>query len=268
MESRSPAVAGMFYPAAKESLVRELDSLITPGLEKRKALGVVSPHAGYMYSGMVAGDVYSIVSIPQKIILLGPNHTGLGTKASVMSKGRWVLPNGAVKIDSSLAERIIEGSSVVTSDDAAHLREHSIEVQIPFLIHERADIEIVPITLMRLDIDSCRDIGEAIADSIIASGDEVLVVASSDMTHYESRRSAEIKDKKAIEKILALDPEGLYDVVRRDDISMCGVIPATIMLIAATKLGAKKASLVKYATSGDVSGDYDQVVGYAGLTIE
>lgn len=268
MKARSPAVAGMFYPESKEALSSQLDSFIQLGLEKKKVLAIVSPHAGYIYSGSVAGDVYSTIHIPQKVILLGPNHTGLGIRASVMSKGSWILPNGIVKIDTSLAERIIENSRTLKSDDTSHLREHSIEVQIPFLLHERTDIEIVPITLMQLDIGSCHDLGEAIANAIIATKSEVLIIASSDMTHYESQKSARKKDEKAIEKIIALDPEGLLNVVINNNISMCGVIPATIMLIAAKKLGAKKASLIKYTTSGDVSGDYDQVVGYAGLTVE
>ncbi len=268
MEARYPAVAGMFYPESREALSSQLDLLIQPGFDKKKVLGIVSPHAGYIYSGGVAGSVYSTIRIPQKVILLGPNHTGLGARASVMSKGSWELPNGAVEIDSSLAETIIESSRVLRSDDTAHLREHSIEVQVPFLLHERADIEIVPITLMQLDFGLCRDVGEAVADAVIAAKSDALIVASSDMTHYESQKSAEIKDGKAIEKILDLDPEGLLDIVINNNISMCGVIPVTIMLIAAKRLGAKKASLIKYATSGDVSGDYDQVVGYAGLTVE
>lgn len=268
MDVRNPAVAGMFYPGTRDSLERELGSLIPKGRVRKKARGVISPHAGYIYSGGVAGELFSSVEIPEKIILLGPNHTGLGAMGSVMTSGEWRLPNGTVRIDSTLAGRLVGGSQVLTEDIMAHLREHSLEVQIPFLLHERVDIEIVPVTLMGLDVESCREVGLAVAGAIRSSGEDILIVASSDMTHYESQESAEIKDRKAIEKVLDLDPEGLMEVVRKNDISMCGVIPATIMLFAVKELGAKKASLVKYSTSGDVSGDYDQVVGYAGMIVE
>ena len=266
--TRNPAVAGMFYPGSEELLNRELDLMMPEAGEKVKALGVVSPHAGYVYSGKVAGELLSSVIITPKVILLGPNHTGLGSRASIMTEGSWSLPNGTVPIDTSLAEDILQRSDFLTPDELAHMREHSIEVQVPFLLHERSDISIVPITLMGLSVESCRELGHAIAGAIESAGEDVLILASSDMTHYESQESAKAKDKKAIDRVLGLDPEGLMDVVSRNNISMCGVIPATVMLFAAKKLGAKKAALVRYATSGDVSGDYDQVVGYAGMVVE
>lgn len=268
METRSPAVAGMFYPGTEQALTAELDRLIPVKSTRRKAIGIVSPHAGYIYSGGVAGALISSVAIPKKIILIGPNHTGFGANGSVMAEGRWALPNGTVNIDESLAKKIISATNILSHDSLAHLREHSLEVQIPFLLHERADLDIVPITLMGLGLDACREAGQAIAGAIKESGEEVLIIASSDMTHYESDRSARKKDQKAIDKVLALDPEGLYRVVTENRISMCGIIPATVMLYAALELGAKKAQLVKYATSGDVSGDYKQVVGYAGMIVE
>lgn len=268
MERRNPAVAGMFYPGTEQALSAELDRLIPEKSAKRKAIGIVSPHAGYIYSGGVAGELVSSVAIPKKIILIGPNHTGFGIKGSIMTEGCWTLPNGTVTIDASLAKKIVNSTKVLDHDALAHMREHSLEVQIPFLLHEREDIDIVPITLMGLSVDACRQVGHAIAKAIRESGEEVMILASSDMTHYESDESARKKDKKAIDKVLALDPEGLYEVVTENRISMCGVIPTTVMLFAALELGAKKAELIKYATSGDVSGDYKQVVGYAGMIVE
>ena len=268
MESRSPVVAGTFYPATANALNAELDRLIPSVSEKSKVIGIISPHAGYIYSGAVAGELISTVTIPKKIIIIGPNHTGIGPSASIMLKGIWSLPNGDVNVDSDLAEEIISNTKILISDESAHQREHSIEVQIPFLLHQRQDIDIVPITLMGLSIDSCRELGHSIARAIISSDEDVLIVASSDMTHYESAESAERKDRMAIEKILALDPEGLLDVVTRNQISMCGVIPATVMFFAAKELGATKATLVRYTNSGEVSGDYEKVVGYAGIMVE
>ncbi len=268
MEHRSPAVAGTFYPAGAESLNTELDRLTPFIAKKKKAIGIISPHAGYIYSGAVAGELISSVIIPKKIILIGPNHTGLGSPGAVMSEGTWDLPNGTVNIDSGLAGKIINNSKILTSDKTAHQREHSIEVQIPFFLHQRHDIDIVPITLMGLDRNLCRELGHSIAKAIKSVDEDVLIVASSDMTHYETAESAERKDKMAIDKVLALDPEGLIDTVTLNQISMCGVIPATVMLFAAKELGAKKASLVRYTNSGAVSGDYEQVVGYAGMMVE
>lgn len=268
METRYPVVAGTFYPADREALNAELGRLVYSDIEKRKAIGIISPHAGYIYSGAIAGELISAVAVPEKIIILGPNHTGLGPAASIMPEGIWSLPNGAVPVDSVLAQELMSNTEILTSDISAHQGEHSIEVQIPFLLHRRQNIEIVPITLMGLSLDSCRELGRSIARTITSYGADVLIVASSDMTHYESAESAGEKDKKAIDKVLTLDPEGLLDVVVRNRISMCGAIPATVMLFAARELGAKKASLVRYANSGEVSGDYERVVGYAGMMVE
>jgi len=267
-ELREPAVAGAFYPDSEFALNEELERLIPKGRKKKKAIGLIAPHAGYVYSGAIAGEVFASAGIPDKVVLLGPNHTGLGDRAAVMDKGRWALPNGAPSIDGALAEKIIGASGIFTSDAAAHLREHSLEVQLPFLIHERPGIRFVPITVMGLSATLCQEAGSAIADVIRSSGEDILIVASSDMTHYEPQGSAAKKDSLAIDRVRRLDPEGLLEVVSRKEISMCGVIPSAIMLFAARRLGAKKASLVRYATSGDVSGDYDRVVGYAGMIVE
>ncbi|MBF8250845.1 MAG: hypothetical protein HW382_473 [Deltaproteobacteria bacterium] len=178
------------------------------------------------------------------------------------------MPNGNIEINSDLAGAIVENSKYLKDDHLAHLNEHSLEVQIPFLQRFRKDIRIVPIAMMNMDYAICQDIGHAVARAVKSFKEPVLIVASSDMTHYESDKSAREKDKKAIDRVLALDPDGLFKTVRENRITMCGVIPATIMLIACKELGAKKAELVDYATSGETSGDYEQVVGYAGMIVK
>ncbi len=264
---RNPAVAGQFYPASPAVLEKEVSSYIKEA-KKENALGIISPHAGYIYSGKVAGSVYSRINIPRDVIIIGPNHTGLGQSEAIMGSGTWHMPGGDVEINSELSGAMIEGSKYLKDDPLAHLREHSLEVQIPFIQHFRKDIRIAPIAMMSMDYNICLDIGHAIAMSIKGFKEPVLIVASSDMTHYESDSSAREKDKKAIDRIVAMDPEGLLKTVRENRITMCGVIPATIMLIACKELGAKEARLVDYATSGETSGDYDQVVGYAGMIIK
>lgn len=264
---RRPAVAGQFYPATPSILEKEVASY-TQNINKDNVLGVISPHAGYIYSGKVAGRVYSRINIPRDVIIIGPNHTGLGEPEAIMCAGTWQMPGGDAEINSTLAEEIKKRSRYLKDDHFAHLREHSLEVQIPFLQHFRKDLRIVPIAMMSMDYAICRDIGHAVAEAVKGFKGPVLIVASSDMTHYETDESAREKDKKAIEKVLALDPEGLLNTVRAHRITMCGVVPAAITLIACKELGANKAELVDYATSAETSGDYEQVVGYAGVIIK
>ena len=267
---RNPAVADRFYPGKPEALTRELKTLVEPADKKGKketALGIVVPHAGYVYSGRVAGQVYSRIEVPPTAVIIGPNHTGQGSPASLFAEGEWRMPLGPVRIDRELAQKILSHSRLLTPDPRAHQQEHSLEVQVPFLQYFNPGIAIVPICLGWLDYPECQEIGQALARALEGLEPRPLIIASSDMTHYETQKSAEKKDKAAIEKILKLDPEGLLAVVEKDNISMCGVIPATVMLIAALARGAKKAELVAYATSGDVSGDYAKVVGYAGIKI-
>jgi AmmeMemoRadiSam system protein B len=264
---RKPAVGGRFYPLSPEAIKRQIKEFAVEVKEKVDVKGIVSPHAGYVYSGAVAGAVYSNINIPENIIILGPNHTGMGETASLMASGEWSMPNGNVKINSALANEIISNSQYIKDDSLGHLHEHSLEVQIPFIQYFRKDFEIVPITIMTTDYELCEDIGKAISETINEYGKPVLIIASSDMTHYESQNSANIKDRKAIEQILKLDPKGLFDTVMKNNITMCGIAPTTAMLIACKNLGAKEARLIKYMTSGDVSGDYEQVVGYAGLIV-
>ena len=276
---RKPAVAYQFYPGEPEALKKTVESLVNPHTkdfgvgvkqttEKEDALALIAPHAGYIYSGKVAGSVYSSARIPENIILLGPNHTGLGERVALMTQGEWDMPFGKVKINQELARLLLEESHTFSDNSTAHLREHSLEVQLPFIHHFNPKASIVPVTIMYLDYKECEELGKTIANAIRKYKNKVLIAVSSDMNHYESDTVTKKKDKKAIDKILALDPKGLMTTVTNENISMCGIIPATIALVAAKELGAKKAELVDYATSGDTSGDYDHVVGYAGILIK
>lgn len=264
---RQPAVAGQFYSADRPHLMSEISSLIVERKKKTKAIGLLSPHAGYVYSGAVAGAVFGAVQIPETVVIMGPNHHGLGGPASLYPAGEWLTPLGSAPVEPGLSGLILENSRMISPDRSAHRFEHSIEVQIPFLQFLRPDVKIVPICLSFVDYDTCRALGAALAKSIKEFEKDVLIVASTDMTHYEPDAVARKKDGMALKEVLELNPEGLYSVVRNTGISMCGIIPSTVMLVAALSLGAASCELVRYATSGDVSGDKRQVVGYAGLTV-
>jgi AmmeMemoRadiSam system protein B len=266
---RQPAVAGQFYPGRPESLELEVSSFIHEVDTQPDAIGAVMPHAGYVYSGAVAGETASLLKIPEKIIILGPNHTGVGADISVHPPGRWLMPFGEIEVDEALAEVIIQGCPTARLDASAHAGEHSIEVQLPFIYYRRGQLpfRMVPVSLALLSLDRCRELGDCLAAAIQESAEPILIISSSDMTHYESHESARAQDSLAIEKILDLDPEGLYETVRENRISMCGVIPTTVMLYAARAMGATGARLVRYATSGETSGDYEHVVGYAGIVV-
>ena len=265
---RKPAVAGQFYQSSPSKLSEEIGSCIVKDVKKERAIGIVSPHAGIMYSGKVAGAVFSGIEFPETFILVGPNHTGLGHSVAIMSSGTWQVPTGELKIDEKLAAALKDQDDIFSENNLAHSMEHSLEVQLPFIIHFSSDVKIVPVTMRTDSLDDCRAVGEAIADVIMNTSYPVTIVASSDMSHYVSDSEARSKDKDAIEEIVNLDPEGLYRKVRTKGISMCGVVPVTVMLYAANKLGAKEARLVKYMTSGEVSGDNSYVVGYAGMIVK
>ncbi len=264
---RKPAVAGQFYPLNPKTLEREVSSFLTPIGEKKRAIGVVSPHAGYVYSGKIAGLVFSRVVIPEIVVVLGPNHRGVGRDVAVMARGSWEMPFGDVPIDEGLARTILESSKLAVEDERAHSLEHSLEVQVPFIQTVRPDFRLVPIALGRLSLPECLAFGRELAAAVSGHAGECLIVASSDMTHYEPARVAEEKDRTVIDQILRLDPDAVYETVRDNHITMCGVIPVTIMLAAARELGAQEAELAGYMTSGDTSGDYSSVVGYAGVII-
>lgn len=299
---RHPAVAGQFYKSSPEELVRQVRDFIVPHAIKTKALGIMSPHAGLIYSGAVAGAVYSRIELPDTFVLIGPNHTGLGAPVALMAKGRWETPLGLVEIDEALAAAILAKSSHIQEDSLAHLREHSLEVQLPFIQHFKKQFKIVPIQMLDTRLDTCLEVGRAIGEAIKKRDEgsgvggqgvvvkeqteaknarhnpvprtlnpvpqtNVLIVASSDMSHYEQAVVAKEKDLRAIKQILDLNPEGLYRVVKGYGITMCGYGPTVAMLVACKILGASKAELIKYSNSGDVSGDYEQVVGYAGVVV-
>ena len=264
---REPAVAGRFYPSKPEQLSREVDSYLSANQEQIKAIGCVAPHAGYMYSGRIAGSVFSKIEIPKRCIVLGPNHTGRGHPLAIMKEGSWRTPLGTLDIDEDLAEQLTEMFPAISEDAEAHRLEHAIEVEVPFLQKLRADLRFVPIVIGTGQLVILEHLGKAIAHVLHRLGEPVLIVASSDMNHYENDARTRVKDRKAIDRILALDPRGLHETILNESISMCGFGPTVAMLTAANKLGAQKADLIEYATSGDVSGDRDHVVGYAGIAI-
>ncbi len=266
--TRMPSVAGRFYPGDPEHLQSAMDMLIPSVAEADKvsALAVVMPHAGYVYSGATAGNTISRVRVPETVLILGPNHHGRG-EALALGTEDWHMPLGTVPVDRQLAADILRGSTAIVEDEEAHLLEHSLEVQVPFLQQVQPNLRIVPLVVSQISFSQCRKVAQELAVAIRNYEQPVLMVASTDMSHYESRQQAAQKDKLAIERILALDPQGLYATVVGQRISMCGVIPTTIALLAALELGAAKVQLVRYTDSGEVSGDTSQVVGYAGLII-
>jgi AmmeMemoRadiSam system protein B len=267
MAVRRPAVAGYFYPGEPDKLRKELERCLPNPAPTKRAIGIVAPHAGYIYSGGVAGEVYQRVELPNRFIILSPNHTGAGEPYSIMPEGEWMTPLGSARIDEELAKKFMERCPLLTEDDEAHRGEHSLEVQIPFLQYLKKDFRFVPVTLSYIPYKACEEVGRALAQIIRESKEPILIIASSDMNHYESQQVAERKDYLAIEKIKAVDPEGLYETVKKNSISMCGIIPTTATLVAAKELGATKGELIRHATSGDVTGDYGSVVGYAGLIV-
>jgi MEMO1 family protein len=283
---RTPAVAGRFYPGRAEELLREVREFTSTGkipIETGRiaAIGCVAPHAGYIYSGGVAGAVYSRLKIPERCVILCPNHTGKGRPLAIMANTTWQTPLGEVAVEADMGARLLRRFSALQEDSAAHRAEHAIEVQLPFLQVQQPELKIAPIAIGTSDFDVLRGLGEALADVIADRHKEdrheedqreerperTLIIASSDMNHYESDAITRVKDRKAIERVLALDARGLWEVVMNEDISMCGFGPTVVMLTAAKLLGATSATLVKYATSGDVSGDYESVVGYAGIIV-
>jgi hypothetical protein len=264
---RPPAVAGRFYPDNPDRLLQEVRGYTDVAGEKLCAIGCVVPHAGYMYSGHVAGAVYARLELPKTFIILCPNHTGMGRPLAIMSEGAWMTPLGNVRVDSALAQALMQIFPQLSEDVVAHRAEHALEVQLPFLQALAGDFSFVPITVGVGDVEILEALGDAMARVISAQEQRPLLVCSSDMNHYESDKITRVKDRNAIDKILALDARGLFYVVKRENISMCGYAPTVAMLTAAKRLGAKQAQVIKYATSGDISGDRDLVVGYAGIAV-
>jgi AmmeMemoRadiSam system protein B len=264
---RPPAVAGAFYPGTRKALDEALTILVPQGDSHHELLACISPHAGYVYSGAVAGRLFSHLSIPRRVIVLGPNHTGAGARIAVAPHESWSTPFGEQLLDTEFAQRLLEAVPSAEADPRAHWREHSIEVQLPFLMHRRNDLRILPICLKHLSLNACVELGTGLARLIGEVDEPVGIVASSDMTHYRPDEVARAQDHLAIDAALERDPEKLFETVHGEGISMCGIIPATVALTAANLLGATGAHLVAYATSGEVSGDTSSVVGYAGVCI-
>ncbi len=267
MTLREPAVAGAFYPGTAAALREMISGLVDEAAPRVAAIGALVPHAGYVYSGRVAGATISRLRFGDSFVVMGPSHTGLGAPFSLMAAGTWRTPLGDVEIDTELAAAILERSDVLRDDDLAHLREHAVEVQLPFLQYFRPDVRIVPLVLSHAEVPTYRRIASALVGAIEATGRSVTLLASGDMTHYEPRETAERKDRQGIEAILALDDEELLRRVRTLGISMCAYGPAAVLIAAARQAGATRAELVGYATSGDVTGDYSAVVGYAGIIV-
>lgn len=278
---RKPAVAGSFYSGDLKSLNEQIQNCflhkIGPGklpsavlAGERKIVGLISPHAGYMYSGPVAANGFYKIALdgkPDTIIILGPNHRGFGEDISIMVEGKWKTPLGELEIDTDIAESILKNSKTIKIDNKAHQYEHSIEVQLPFIQYIFGkNIKFVPICMTRQDINTDIEIARSICSSVVDKN--ILLIASSDFTHYEPQEYAKNIDKQAINTILEFNPKKLYDIIYQQNLTMCGPGPITAMLIVCETLGAKKAELLKYATSGDVSGAYDRVVGYTSIIIK
>jgi AmmeMemoRadiSam system protein B len=264
---RPPAVSGRFYPSSAAELaelVRQYTKVDENGAPARVKACLV-PHAGYVFSGRVAGAVYARIAFPKKIVILGVRHYPHGEKAAILSSGAWRTPLGDAPIDAALAEALREACPLLREDGVAHSDEHSLEVQIPFLQVLKPEFTFVPVALGTVRYEDLVAVGEAIGRVLAASREAILLLTTSDLNHYENDATTRVKDHKAIDQILALDARGLYDTCRNEVISMCGLGPTVAMLTALQGLGTTRPELVRYATSGDVSGDYSTVVGYAGM---
>lgn len=265
---RPAAVAGRFYPSDPIRLRNQIDELTVGAGDKGSALACMVPHAGYVYSGHVAGAVYGSLNLPSRFILLGPRHYPQGERLAMLSEGLWETPLGAASMDAPLAADLKKAFPLLREDAVAHAPEHSLEVQLPFLLRSVGNFTFAPVLIGVDRFDTLETLGHAVANVVQKQSDAVMIIASSDMNHRESDAITRAKDRRAIDAILALDAQRLYDTVRRESISMCGYGPAVAMLTAARDMGATSAKLVRYATSADVNGDYDDVVGYAGIAIQ
>jgi len=278
LKVRHPAYAGSFYEGTSQSLKSQIEGCFTHELGPKTlpkvvvgrlkyTVGLICPHAGYMYSGPVAAHSYYHLALdgkPDLVVVFGPNHTGSGSGLAVMREGVWRTPLGDIEIDTATADTIVRESRLIDVDDVAHMREHSIEVQLPWLQYMYGSgFKFVPICFLMQDLQSSREVGMAVAKAL--RDKNALVIASSDMTHYEPQKGAEKKDKAVIEAASKLDEEKVYSTVEALQVSMCGYGPAIATITAAKELGAKNGKLLCYKTSGDVVGDYSAVVGYASM---
>lgn len=273
MLRRAPAVAGLFYPAQPAQLLEAVATLLAeaaPAAAPAPAVAAMAPHAGYLYSGHTAARVFGALEVPRRVIILAPNHTGDGDAAqggSVLALGVLATPIGDVPVDEALAAALIAECPLLEDDRAAHRREHAIEVELPFLLARRPDVTVVPVVLGWSDWPRTRALGEALARVVEGAGEPVLLLASSDMNHFEPAAVAEPKDRLALTALGRLDGDELLDVTRRHRVTMCGRVPAAAAAHAARLLGAARAELLEYSHSGMVTGDDSRVVAYAGVTI-
>ena len=276
MKIRRPSQAGMFYAGTAESLKKQIEECflhkLGPGkIPKvarsgpRKVVGLICPHAGYVYSGPVAAHSYYRLArdgIPEVFVILGPNHMGYGSAIALMNEGIWRTPLGDIEIDYQTASKILRASEVIDIDDTAHRFEHSIEVQLPFLQYlYGSEFKFVPIAFLMQDLESSREVGKALAKAL--EGKNAVIIASTDMTHYEPHEQAVRKDKLALSAVEKLNEEEFYSIIESYNISACGYGPVAALITAAKLLGVKKAEILCYKTSGDITGDYSSVVGYA-----
>jgi MEMO1 family protein len=267
---RLPAVAGRFYPSDPSeltALIRQY-AKTQPGAAGLKVKACLVPHAGYMFSGHVAGAVYAKIALPRNIIILGVRHFPRGKSAAILSEGAWRTPLGDAPIDEKLAQSIREACPLLAEDDVAHSGEHSLEVQVPFLQVLVPDFSFVPIALGTIRFEELVSVGEGLGRVLASATEEVLLLTTSDLNHYEDDATTRAKDAKALDRLVSLDARGLYDVCRDEEISMCGLGPAVAMLTALEALGATQADLIRYATSGDITADRSSVVGYAGIIFQ
>lgn len=267
---RPPAVAGSFYPRDAGELTKQVHQHVSAAgaVNKRPVRACLVPHAGYMYSGAVAGAVFAVLDLPKRILLLGVRHFPRGQPLAILSEGAWQTPLGLARIDAELAAELKAACPLLREDAVAHSTEHSLEVQLPFLQVLVPDFRFVPVALGTVRYEELRDLGEALAQVVAAQKERALLLTTSDLNHYEDDVTTRRKDHKAIEQLLRLDASGLYETVRHENISMCGLGPAVAMLTAAKRLGATRGELVKYATSADVTGEREEVVGYAGMIFD
>ncbi len=281
MKIRRPTQAGAFYEGDAEALkiqiencfLQELGPKKYPQVNKngpRQLVGLICPHAGYMYSGAVAANAYYELACdgkPDIVVILGPNHTGYGSALSLMNEGVWRTPFGDVEVDVETANQIVQETRIVDVDDAAHRFEHSIEVQLPFLQYlYGSNFRFVPICFQIQDLYSADEIGQAIAK--VLNSKNAVVIASSDMTHYEPQTTAASKDKAALKAVEAMDVKRFYSIIETQNITACGYGPIATTITAAKGMGAKEAKLLSYKSSGDVTGDYSSVVGYAAVSFK
>jgi AmmeMemoRadiSam system protein B len=265
--SRRPAFADdRWYPSSSEALKSTIDGLLTDG-PALAAIAIVAPHAGLFYSGRVAGAVYGSVVVPNRVILLGPNHRGVGARAAIMREGTWLIPGAEIPIDSFGAAQLMRHEPSLVHDPDAFAAEHSLELQLPFLWRRNPNVSLIPVCLGPLSPDACLALGASLARTVRDLPGDTLIVASSDMNHFDTSTVGEAKDRRAIDRLEALDPRGLYNTVRAHNISMCGVVAASAALQAAIQLGATASELIQYEDSSIASGDNRSVVGYAGIRI-